>query len=212
MQSNMNTSWVSNSFFRTASFSFWIASTKATYINMINYVITYDEFYYQTSLWCDLRSELFKIEKLYNQMTHMCTFFVINWAFEVYQVINYYCILQYRWDKTIICSLTNSELFKINAMGRSLPFWMSCFMAFSMFPCLKSCDTYDPAKSWIIQDWLFILRHFLHLILHNITTVDACCRFLQWKPVNCLFDISVPEVPLVIAWTFFIGYRKPLRF
>ena len=65
--------------------------TKATRFNMIDYAVTYGEFYYQASTWRERRRVVFKIEKPYNQMTHMYTFIVTNMELEAYQVINYYC-------------------------------------------------------------------------------------------------------------------------
>ena len=52
---------------------------------------TYGEFYYQASLWREPRRVVFKIEKLYNKMTHIYTFIVTNMEIEAYQVANYYC-------------------------------------------------------------------------------------------------------------------------
>ena len=65
--------------------------TKATRFNMIDYAVTYGEFYYQASSWHKPRRVVFKIEKPYNQMTHMYTFIVTNMELEVWQVIDYYC-------------------------------------------------------------------------------------------------------------------------
>ena len=65
--------------------------TKATRFNMIDYAVTYGEFYYQASSWREPRRVVFKIEKPYGQMTHMYTFIVTNMGLEVWQVIDYYC-------------------------------------------------------------------------------------------------------------------------
>ena len=58
---------------------------------MIDYAVTYGEFYYQASSWREPRRVVFKIEKPYNQMTHMYTFIVTNMELAAYQVIAYYC-------------------------------------------------------------------------------------------------------------------------
>ena len=64
---------------------------KATRFNMVDYAVTYGEFYYQASSWREPRRVVFKIEKPYGQMTHMYTFIVTNMKLEVWQVIDYYC-------------------------------------------------------------------------------------------------------------------------
>lgn len=65
---------------------------KATRYNMIDYAVTYGEFYYQASSWREPRRVVFKIEKPYNQMTYMYTFIVTNMEeLAHFQVIDYYC-------------------------------------------------------------------------------------------------------------------------
>ena len=68
------------------------ALEEATRFNMIYYAVTYGEFYYQASSWRAPRRVVFKIEKPYNQMTHMYTFIVTNMEeLGHWQVIDYYC-------------------------------------------------------------------------------------------------------------------------
>lgn len=68
------------------------ALTKATHFNMIDYAVTYGEFWYQAASWRSPRRVVFKIEKPYNQLTHMYTFIVTNMEeMEHWQVIDYYC-------------------------------------------------------------------------------------------------------------------------
>ncbi len=68
------------------------ALTEATRFNMIDYAVTYGEFFYQAPSWCAPRRAVFKIEKPYNQMTHMYTFIVTNMEeLGHWQVIDYYC-------------------------------------------------------------------------------------------------------------------------
>lgn len=54
------------------------ALTKATHSNMIDYAITYGEFWYQATSWRSPRRVVFKIEKPYSQLIHMYTFIVTN--------------------------------------------------------------------------------------------------------------------------------------
>ena len=54
------------------------ALTKATRLNMVDYAVTYGEFWYQAASWRTPRRVVFKIEKPYNQLTHMYTFIVTN--------------------------------------------------------------------------------------------------------------------------------------
>ena len=54
------------------------ALTKATRLNMVDYAVTYEEFWYQAASWRPPRRVVFKIEKPYNQLTHMYTFIVTN--------------------------------------------------------------------------------------------------------------------------------------
>lgn len=66
--------------------------SKVASFNMVDYAVTYGEFYYQASSWRELRCVVFKIEKPYNQMTYMCTFIVTSMEeLEHWQVIDYYC-------------------------------------------------------------------------------------------------------------------------
>ena len=68
------------------------ALTEATRFNMIDYAVTYGEFFYQASSWRAPRRVVFKIEKPYNQITHMYTFIVTNMEdLGHWQVIDYYC-------------------------------------------------------------------------------------------------------------------------
>ena len=68
------------------------ALREATRLNMVDYAVTYGEFYYQASSWCAPRRVVFKIEKPCNQMTHMYTFIVTNMEeLGHWQVIDYYC-------------------------------------------------------------------------------------------------------------------------
>lgn len=65
---------------------------KVTRFNMINYAVTYGEFFYQASSWREPRRVVFKIEKPYNQMTYMYTFIVTNMEeLGHWQVLDYYC-------------------------------------------------------------------------------------------------------------------------
>lgn len=65
---------------------------KVTRFNMVDYAVTYGEFYYQASSWREPRRVVFKIEKPYNQMTYMYTFIVTSMEeLEHWQVIDYYC-------------------------------------------------------------------------------------------------------------------------
>ena len=65
--------------------------TRATRSNMIDYAVTYSEFYYQAASWREPRRVVFKIEKPYGQMVHMFTFIIPNMEHEAYQIIRYYC-------------------------------------------------------------------------------------------------------------------------
>lgn len=65
---------------------------EATRFNMIDYAVTYGEFFYQAASWRAPRRVVFKIEKPYGQMTHMYTFIVTNMEeLGHWQVIDYYC-------------------------------------------------------------------------------------------------------------------------
>lgn len=65
---------------------------KVTRFNMIDYAVTYGEFFYQASSWREPRRVVFKIEKPYNQMTYMYTFIVTNMEeLGHWQVLDYYC-------------------------------------------------------------------------------------------------------------------------
>ncbi len=68
------------------------ALTKATRLNMVDYAVTYGEFWYQAASWRTPRRVMFKIAKPYNQLTHMYTFIVTNMEeLGHWQVIDYYC-------------------------------------------------------------------------------------------------------------------------
>lgn len=67
------------------------ALRQATRNNMIDYAVTYGEFYYQACTWSHPRRVVFKIEKPVNQMTFMYTFVVTTMESEPYQVIQFYC-------------------------------------------------------------------------------------------------------------------------
>ncbi len=68
------------------------ALTKATRLNMVDYAVTYGEFWYQAASWRTPRRVVFKIEKTYNQLIHMYIFLAINMEeLEHWQVIDYYC-------------------------------------------------------------------------------------------------------------------------
>lgn len=59
---------------------------------MVDYAVTYGEFWYQAASWRTPRRVVFKIEKPYNQLTHMYTFIVTNMEeLGHWQVIDYYC-------------------------------------------------------------------------------------------------------------------------
>lgn len=66
--------------------------TKATHFNMIDYVVTYGEFWYQAASQHSPRHVIFKIEKPYGQLTHMYIFIVTNMKeMKHWRVIAYYC-------------------------------------------------------------------------------------------------------------------------
>lgn len=68
------------------------ALAKATRLNMVDYAVTYGEFWYQAASWRAQRRVVFKIEKPCNQLTHMYTFIVTNMEeLGHWQVIDYYC-------------------------------------------------------------------------------------------------------------------------
>ena len=64
---------------------------RATRDNMIDYAVEYGEFEYQAGSWSHKRRVVFKVEKPYNQMTHLFTFVVTTMELEPYQVIQFYC-------------------------------------------------------------------------------------------------------------------------
>lgn len=65
---------------------------RATQDNMIDYAVEYGEFEYQAKSWGHERRVVFKVEKPYNQMTHLFTFVVTTMEdLEPYQVIQFYC-------------------------------------------------------------------------------------------------------------------------
>lgn len=64
---------------------------KITKNNAVDYAVVYGEFYYQAGSWNKPRRVVFKIEKPYNQITHMYTFIVTNMTADIKSVIQFYC-------------------------------------------------------------------------------------------------------------------------
>ena len=64
---------------------------KITKDNAVDYAVVYGEFYYQAGTWNKPRRVVFKIEKPYNQITHMYTFIVTNMTADIKSVIQFYC-------------------------------------------------------------------------------------------------------------------------
>lgn len=64
---------------------------KATEDNMIDYVVRYDEFYYQASKWDYPRRVVVKVEKPYNQLTNQYAFIVTNMDLAPDEILKYYC-------------------------------------------------------------------------------------------------------------------------
>ncbi len=55
--------------------------------NAVDYAVVYGEFYYQAGTWNKLRRVVFKIEKPFNQITHMYTFIVTNMTADIESII-----------------------------------------------------------------------------------------------------------------------------
>ena len=64
---------------------------RATKQNQVDYAVTYGEFMYQAVSWAYPRRVVYKIEKPYNQITHVYTFVVTNMDLPADQVIQFYC-------------------------------------------------------------------------------------------------------------------------
>lgn len=64
--------------------------TAATQNNMIDYVVRYDEFYYQAGKWDYPRRVIVKVEKPYNQLTNQYSFIVTNMALRPEETLKYY--------------------------------------------------------------------------------------------------------------------------
>ncbi len=64
---------------------------QATKLNQVDYAVIYGEFMYQAGSWDYPRRVVYKIEKPYNQMTHLYTFIVTNMELPAEQVIQFYC-------------------------------------------------------------------------------------------------------------------------
>ena len=59
--------------------------------NAVDYAVVYGEFYYQAGTWNKPRRVVFKIEKPFNQITHMYTFIVTNMTTDIESIIQFYC-------------------------------------------------------------------------------------------------------------------------
>lgn len=59
--------------------------------NAIDYAVVYGEFFYQAGTWNKERRVVFKIEKPYDQLTHMYTFIVTNMESDIESIIRFYC-------------------------------------------------------------------------------------------------------------------------
>ena len=59
--------------------------------NLIDYAVTYDEFYYQACSWDYPRRVIVKVEKPYNQLTNQYVFIVTNMDLTPEEIIKYYC-------------------------------------------------------------------------------------------------------------------------
>ena len=59
--------------------------------NAVDYAVVYGEFYYQAGTWNKPRRVVFKIEKPFNQITHMYTFIVTNMTADIESIIQFYC-------------------------------------------------------------------------------------------------------------------------
>lgn len=64
---------------------------RATKDNMIDYVVRYDEFYYQAGSWDYPRRVVVKVEKPYNQLTNQYAFIVTNMNLSPEDTLKYYC-------------------------------------------------------------------------------------------------------------------------
>lgn len=64
---------------------------QVTKEDQISYAVTYGEFMYRAGSWDYPRRVVFKIEKPYNQLTHMYTFIVTNMDMEPHKIIQFYC-------------------------------------------------------------------------------------------------------------------------
>lgn len=59
--------------------------------NLIDYAVTYDEFYYQAGSWDYPRRVVVKVEKPYNQLTNQYAFIVTNMDLTPKEILKYYC-------------------------------------------------------------------------------------------------------------------------
>ncbi len=59
--------------------------------NLVDYAVTYDEFYYQAGSWDYPRRVVVKVEKPYNQMTNKYAFIVTNMDLPPEEILKYYC-------------------------------------------------------------------------------------------------------------------------
>lgn len=59
--------------------------------NIIDYAVTYDEFYYQAGSWDYPRRVIVKVEKPYNQLTNQYSFIVTNMDLTPEEILRYYC-------------------------------------------------------------------------------------------------------------------------
>lgn len=59
--------------------------------NAVDYAVVYGEFYYQAGTWNKPRRVVFKIEKPFNQISHMYTFIVTNMTADIESIIQFYC-------------------------------------------------------------------------------------------------------------------------
>jgi hypothetical protein len=63
---------------------------QATKDNMIDYVVRYDDFYYQANSWDYPRRIIVKVEKPYNQLTYQYSFIVTNMDLPPEKLVKYY--------------------------------------------------------------------------------------------------------------------------
>jgi hypothetical protein len=59
--------------------------------NLVDYAVTYDEFYYQAGSWNYPRRVVVKVEKPYNQLTNQYAFIVTNMELTPEEILKYYC-------------------------------------------------------------------------------------------------------------------------